>query len=153
MSYLGRNIEKRIDPDSLFPDAKSVIVTGLNYYTDIKQGTNGVPVFPDMLMVLIIMMLLGKKLDNYYIYKKSDLKRKDSFCLIPHHFLKKPGQWKQVLGWQGRHSIVINKKIGSFFFIGIIVLNIELDYDESFKERSGAEIAGYVLTVPDRRYK
>jgi epoxyqueuosine reductase len=37
------------------------------------------------------------------------------------------------LGWQGRHSIVINNKIGSFFFIGIIILNIELDYDKPFK--------------------
>jgi epoxyqueuosine reductase len=33
------------------------------------------------------------------------------------------------LGWQGRHSIMINKNIGSFFFIGILVLNIDLDYD------------------------
>jgi epoxyqueuosine reductase len=38
------------------------------------------------------------------------------------------------LGWQGRHSIVINNKIGSFFFIGIIVLNIELDNDNPFRE-------------------
>ena len=37
------------------------------------------------------------------------------------------------LGWQGRHSIVINKEIGSFFFIGIIVLNIELEYDKPDK--------------------
>jgi epoxyqueuosine reductase len=34
------------------------------------------------------------------------------------------------LGWQGKHSIVINKKIGSFFFIGILMLNIDLDYDK-----------------------
>ena len=37
MSYLGRDIEKRIDPESLVPGVKSVIVTGLNYYTDKKQ--------------------------------------------------------------------------------------------------------------------
>jgi epoxyqueuosine reductase len=44
MSYLGENIEKRIDPRILFPGAKSVIVTGLNYYMPKKQGENGVPV-------------------------------------------------------------------------------------------------------------
>ncbi len=33
------------------------------------------------------------------------------------------------LGWQGRNSLVINKSIGSFFFIGILLLNVELDYD------------------------
>ena len=37
------------------------------------------------------------------------------------------------LGWQGKHSILINRKIGSFFFLGIIILNIELDYDKPAK--------------------
>jgi epoxyqueuosine reductase len=34
------------------------------------------------------------------------------------------------LGWPGRHSVLINKEIGSFFFLGVIVVNIELDYNE-----------------------
>ena len=38
------------------------------------------------------------------------------------------------LGWQGRHSVLINREIGSFFFIGILVLNIELEYDKPHSE-------------------
>jgi epoxyqueuosine reductase len=44
MGYLARNIEKRINPESLVPGAKSVIVTGLNYYTGNKQEEPDVPV-------------------------------------------------------------------------------------------------------------
>ena len=44
MTYLARDIGKRINPESLVPGAKSLIVTGLNYYTDKKQTEPGVPV-------------------------------------------------------------------------------------------------------------
>ena len=44
MGYLGKNIEKRINPEFLVPGAKSVIVTGLNYYTENKQEEHDVPV-------------------------------------------------------------------------------------------------------------
>src|SRR5664280_3011119 len=44
MTYLGHNIEKRTDPRILVLGAKSIIVTGLNYYSEKKQGGNGVPV-------------------------------------------------------------------------------------------------------------
>lgn len=38
------------------------------------------------------------------------------------------------LGWQGRHSVLINKKIGSFFFIGSLILNLELESDSPYSE-------------------
>ncbi len=44
MTYLCRDLEKRLNPDLLFPGVKSVIVTGLNYYTEAKPAGNGIPV-------------------------------------------------------------------------------------------------------------
>src|SRR5664279_872469 len=44
MNYLCRSIKKRINPGLLIPGAKSVIVTGLNYFTVKKQGGDGIPV-------------------------------------------------------------------------------------------------------------
>ena len=38
------------------------------------------------------------------------------------------------LGWPGRHSVLINREIGSFFFIGVILVNIKLEYDEPVVE-------------------
>ena len=34
------------------------------------------------------------------------------------------------LGWVGKHTLLINKEMGSFVFIGIILTNLVLDYDE-----------------------
>lgn len=38
------------------------------------------------------------------------------------------------LGWPGRHSILINKDIGSFFFIGILITDLELEYDMPYAQ-------------------
>jgi epoxyqueuosine reductase len=45
-------------------------------------------------------------------------------------FFEKPWAVEAGLGWQGKHSIIINREIGSFFFIGILMLNLELVYDK-----------------------
>jgi len=44
MNYLCRDTDRRINPGSLVPDAKSVIVAGLNYYTNVKQDGEEAPV-------------------------------------------------------------------------------------------------------------
>jgi epoxyqueuosine reductase len=135
MSYLGRDIEKRIDPESLVPGVKSVIVTGLNYYTDKKQEEKNVPIISRYAYGHNYHDVIKKKLELMVAFVrklKPDAEGRSFVDSEP--LLEKAWAVEAGLGWQGRHSIVINNKIGSFFFIGIILLNVELDYDELFKE-------------------
>jgi epoxyqueuosine reductase len=135
MSYLGRNIDKRIDPSLLFPGAKSVIVTGLNYYTESKQGGNGVPVVSRYAYGTNYHDVISGKLDKLLDYIKGISPESDGQVFVDSApILEKAWAQEAGLGWQGRHSILINKEIGSFFFLGIIVLNTGLDCDEVFKE-------------------
>ena len=70
-------------------------------------------------------------------WSSSDLfnrKPRDGLSRIQLRFWKRHGQSEAGIGWQGKHSIVINKKIGSFFFIGALILNIELEYDKPVTE-------------------
>ena len=135
MAYLGQNINKRINPGILFPGAKSVIVTGLNYYTDKKQGGNGIPIISRYAYGKnyhdVIIGKLNSLLDNIKHIRPETQGKSfvDSSPLIEKAWAREAG-----LGWPGRHSILINKKIGSFFFLGIIILNIDLDYDQPFTE-------------------
>ncbi len=139
MGYLARNIEKRIDPESLVPGAKSVIVTGLNYYTDNKQEEPGVPVISRYAYGINYHDVITKKLEMILEFIRDLRPGADGRCLVDSGpLLEKAWAVEAGLGWQGRHSIVINSKIGSFFFIGTIILNIELDYDGPFeKNRCG----------------
>lgn len=135
MGYLGKNIEKRINPESLVPGAKSVIVTGLNYYTDNKQEEPDVPIISRYAYGINYHDVIKKKLDLILeLIRGLEHGAEGRAFADSEPFLEKAWAVEAGLGWQGRHSIVINNKVGSFFFIGIIILNIELDYDRPWKE-------------------
>ena len=131
MHYLVRDVAKRANPQILYPDAKSVIVTGLNYFTHNRQKAIDAP--------LISMYALGKDYHNVIISKLNELLA-DIKMVAPHaegkaccdHSPVMEKMWavEAGIGWQGKHSLIINENIGSFFFIGILLLNIELGYDK-----------------------
>jgi epoxyqueuosine reductase len=134
MSYLAKNIEKRINPESLVPGAKSLIVKGLNYYTDKLQTEPGVPVISRYAYGLSYQDVIIGKLNLLLAYIKNlETKTEGRSFSDSAPLLEKAWAGEAGIGWQGRHSIVINEKIGSFFFIGILILNIKLDYDNPVK--------------------
>ena len=135
MSWLQRNPERRINPGLLMAGAKSVVVTGLCYYSEIKQKDPGAPLLSRYAYGLnyhdVITSKLEKLLDFIRIHEP-DCEGK-AFCdSAP--LLEKAWGRQAGLGWQGRHSILINNKIGSFFFIGSLLLDLELDYDTPFEQ-------------------
>ncbi len=130
MAYLGQNITKRIDPRILLPGAKSVIVTGLNYYSEEKQGGNGVPVISRYAYGTNYHSVILGKLNKILAYIRTiqpDVIGKSFVDSAP--LLEKAWGREAGLGWPGKHSVLINKEIGSFFFLGVLLVNIDLDYD------------------------
>ena len=135
MNYLGLNIEKRINPALLVHGAKSIIVTGLNYFTDKKQRGDDIPVISRYAFGTNYHDVIKNKLNNIIDYIKSIRPEAEGKSFVDSApILEKAWAREAGLGWPGRHSILINKKIGSFFFIGVIVLNIDMEYDEPFSE-------------------
>lgn len=120
MGYLERNLDKREDITLLVDGARSVIVTLTNYYTDRKPAA-GSPV--------IARYAYGK---DYHRVVKERLKRLmndfpgrcfvDSAPVLEHEWARRAG-----LGWIGRNTLLIHRKLGSFCFIGIIVTPEEMD--------------------------
>ncbi len=139
MEYLARDIDKRIDPGYLLPDARSVIVTGLSYYTGLKQGGNGIPVLSRYVYGNDYHRVIKAKLDLMMDYIRSlcpDISGRtfvDSAPLIEKAWAREAG-----IGWQGKHSLIINKNTGSFFFLGVIVINAVLDYGSPLDELCGS---------------
>jgi len=128
--YLENNIEKRINPELLFPGAKSMIVTGISYYSERKQKKKGVPVISRYAYGTDYHYVIAKKLEELLQFIKDiDPSVKGHSYVDSSSILEKAWAKEAGLGWQGKHSIVINKKIGSFFFIGILILNKDLEYD------------------------
>jgi epoxyqueuosine reductase len=135
MAYLGQSIVKRIDPRILVSGAKSVIVTGLNYYSEKKQGGNDIPEISRYAYGDNYHDVIRKKLNGILEFIKDIYPETvgrtfvDSAPLLEKAWGKEAG-----IGWPGKNSILINRKIGSFFFLGIIVINTELEYDNPTDE-------------------
>lgn len=131
MNWMKNHFEKRTDPTQLVENADSVISLLLNYYTDQKQMDSSAPV--------ISKYAYGK---DYHFLMKDKMKK--LFQFIHNNFGPVQGRvfvdsapvldraWarKAGLGWIGKNSNLINRDFGSFVFIGEIILDLELKYNE-----------------------
>jgi epoxyqueuosine reductase len=133
MGYLSRDINKRLNPENLFPEAKSLVVTGLSYYSEIKQKDPEAPVLSRYTYGIDYHDVITAKLEKLLEWVENSVPGTEGRIVVDTaSLLEKAWAREAGLGWQGRHSIMINKNIGSFFFIGLLVLDIDLDYDFPF---------------------
>ncbi len=131
MTWLEREPEKRSDPRILFPGARSVIVAILNYYTDHEHSA-------DARLGKISRYAWG---DDYHDVMRDKLHEllswikiqspevEGKICVDTAPMMDKAWAVRAGLGWLGKHSNVITTEVGSWVFIGEIILNLELEYE------------------------
>jgi epoxyqueuosine reductase len=133
MKWMEREPEKRTDPRLLFPEARSVAVFLHNYYTPHRHTSPGkisrYAWGDDYHNVLREKMeaVLGK-------LQRLDAAIEGKICVDTSPIMEKPWAVRAGLGWIGKHSNLITRDIGSWVFIGVMLLNIELEPDEPFVE-------------------
>lgn len=139
MKWMGKNIEKRIDPTLIFPEVKSVIVTAANYYTDIKRTEDvGVAKISRYAWGDDYHNVIEQKLNELLNYIKTLNPKVDGKIYVDSgSVMEKVWAQRAGIGWQGKHSIVIAPQLGSWFFIGIILINVELDPDTNLSDQCG----------------
>ncbi len=132
MSYLERDIEKRADPEKYFPGTRTVIATGINYYNPLSQTDVSAPVLSRYTYGRDYHKVISEKLNALLDFiKETDRDIKGKITVDTSPVMEKAWAVESGIGWQGKNSVVINKLIGSFFFIGLILLDKEFDYDEA----------------------
>ncbi len=136
MAWLEREPEKRLDPVVLFPGARSVIVCALNYYTghdhanDAAKGKISRYAWGDDYHDV-----LREKLTALLDWiRKKDPHANGKVVADTAPFMDKAWAVRAGLGWLGKHSNVITRELGSWIFIGSIILDIDLDYDREVVE-------------------
>jgi epoxyqueuosine reductase len=128
MDFITRSFEKRINPSLLLDGAKSIVVVGLNYFTAKKQGGNGVPVISRYAYGIDYHYLIKEKLSqllDFIIAFSLDAKGQPFVDGAP--VIEKVWAREAGIGWFGKNSLILNKEFGSFIFLGVLILNIELD--------------------------
>ncbi len=128
MAYMNRNVEKRIDPRLLVDNACSVIVTGMNYYSSYEPEKNQ-PVFSRYALGRDYHKVLKDRLHELLAYiKESRPDTKGRVFVDTAPVLERAWAVEAGLGWIGKNSMMINKTLGSYFFLGLIITDAELDY-------------------------
>ena len=131
MTWMQREPEKRSNPALLFPGAKSVIVVALNYFTPHDHaGGNDIGKISRYAWGDDYHDIVREKLRELLDYIKSDDPAADGkICVDTAPMMDKAWAVKAGLGWIGKHTNLITKEIGSWVFLGEIIVNIELEYD------------------------
>lgn len=131
MAWMNREPEKRVDPKLIFPDAKSVVVVAFNYFTPHEHtNSDGSGKISRYAWGDDYHDVLREKLRALLDWIKSALPGADGkVCVDTAPMLEKAWAVRAGIGWLGKHSNVITTDHGSWVFLGEIVLNVELKYD------------------------
>jgi epoxyqueuosine reductase len=138
MHYLENYFDKRLDPTLLVPGAKSVISLVYNYYPkkDLAKkeefkiakyayGEDYHVVVKDKLKLFLerIRHEIGEVNGRAFV---------DSAPVMERAWAKKGG-----VGWVGKNSLLLNRELGSFFFLAELIVDLELEYDSPVKDYCG----------------
>ena len=137
MSYMENHFDKRLDPTLLVDGAKSVISLLLNYYPSEVQNPDSYKiskyafgqdyhfVIKDKLKELLfsIQTEIGEVSGRAFV---------DSAPVLDKAWAAKSG-----LGWIGKNSNLITQKVGSFYFIAELIVDLDLEYDNATTDHCG----------------
>jgi epoxyqueuosine reductase len=133
MAWMERNNERRLNPGNVLPEARSIVCVALDYWQPLpeRRGT-------------ISRYALGKD------YHKVLLKKLKQLCTAMQGWggaqkpyvdtgpvLEKPVAAAAGIGWQGKHTILIRRRGGTFFFIGVILTTLDLPEDAPVEDKCG----------------
>jgi len=142
MHYMQNNSEKRQNITNVLENAKSVIVLSHPYF-EIDQNYKPKKIKLEGKIARFAQgadyhKTIKKKLKTITRYiSESYPDSLNKYYVDTGPILEKQWAVRSGIGWQGKNGIIINKKYGSYFFIGIIVTTLEIPPDIPEKDHCG----------------
>lgn len=130
MNYMQRNFDKRKSVKQILPSAKSVISLGMNYYVPENfSGDKNNGKVSRYAWGTDYHLIIWKKLDKFVeAIKKVEPEFDAKTYVDTGPVMDKAWAVRAGIGWQGKHSNIINRNSGSWFFIANIICNYEFTY-------------------------
>ncbi len=141
MAWMADNAERRADPRALWPQARSIVMLGLNYGPD----DDPLAILKDRLRGGISVYARG---DDYHELIKPRLKTLGRWLIddaggdikvfvdtAP--LMEKPLAAAAGVGWQGKHTNLVSRQFGSWLFLGAIFTTLDLPPDSAETDHCG----------------
>lgn len=138
MGYLENHFDKRLDPTVLVPGAKSVISLIYNYFPQQELQQNGPFKIARYAYGQDYHFVIKDKLKTFLEQIRTEIGEVEGRVFVdsaPVH--ERAWAAKSGLGWTGKNSLLINRNMGSFFFIAELIIDLPLEADGPAKDYCG----------------
>ena len=137
MGYMENHFDKRLDPTKLVEDSKSVISLLLNYFPNESQREDSYKI-SKYAYGTDYHFVIKEKLKELLFFIQNKIGEVNGRAFVDSApVLDKVWAAKSGLGWSGKHSNLLSKQVGSFFFIAELIVDIELEYDSPVTDHCG----------------
>ena len=142
MTWLERNAPKRTDPQLVLPQARSVICLATSYHTPTRQAASGkrqsgevarYARYSDYHEVLANKLKALSAFVDQLVTNTRSLWYVDTGPILERDFAQRAG-----IGFVGKHTNVISRKLGNWIFLAEILTTLELEPDAPEKNRCGS---------------
>ena len=138
MSYMENHFDKRLNPTLLVDGAKSVISLLLNYYPSELQNENSYKI-SKYAYGQDYHHVIKEKLKELLHFIQTEIGEVSGRAFVDSApVLDKAWAAKSGLGWVGKNSNLITQKVGSFYFIAELIIDLELEYDSPTTDHCGS---------------
>jgi len=139
MGYMANHFDKRLDPRLLVPGAKSVVSLLLNYHTEQIQKYPEAPKISKYAFGKDYHLVIKEKLKTLMAFIHEEIGEVGGRVFVDSApVMDKAWAAKSGLGWVGKNTNLISKKVGSFFFIAELIIDLELEYDPPTTDHCGS---------------
>lgn len=139
MRYMENHFDKRLDPRLLVDGAKSVISLLLNYYPSQTQKDPESPKISKYAYGTDYHFVIKDKLKQLLHFIQDEIGEVNGRAFVDSApVLDKAWAVRSGLGWMGKHTNVLSKQTGSFYFIAELIVDLNLEYDTPVTDHCGS---------------
>ncbi len=137
MAYMENHFDKRLDPTLLVDDGKSVVSLLLNYYPEVSQNDESFKI-SKYAYGQDYHFVIKDKLKEFLHSIQENIGEVSGRAFVDSApVLDKAWAAKSGLGWIGKNSNLITQRVGSFYFIAELIIDLDLEYDSAVTDHCG----------------
>ncbi len=138
MSYMERHFDKRVDPTKLVPGAQTVMSLSYNYYTANQPTDPDAPKVSTYAYGQDYHQVIKDKLFLLLYKMRQHLGNIEGRCFVDSApVLERDWAQRSGLGWIGKHTLLLSKKKGSYFFLAELIIDLKIDPDAPVQDHCG----------------